>query len=212
MHKLMLTVAGAGMLLTTAPVMAETMSGWGAGARLSSLGYGVEVTKSLTRQLNARVGVNTFSHSDTRTEGDITYDADLSLRNANLLLDWHPFENGFRMSLGYLLSNNELDLESQSTGTVTVGNSEYELDGGYVNGTAEMGGGAYVGLGYSRAGRSGWSFTADLGVVMQGSPDVSLTSNVVGDEDLRAEERELESDLDEFDRYPVVGIGISYGF
>ncbi|WP_303900854.1 hypothetical protein [Thiohalomonas denitrificans] len=211
MRKLISVVAGAG-LLVAAPTMAETVNGWGAGTRLSSLGYGFEVTKFLTPQLTARAGVNTFSHSDTRTEGDITYDADLSLRSANLLLDWHPFENGFRMSVGYLFGNNELDLKSQSTGTVTVGNNEYPLDGGYVNGTAEMGGGAFVGVGYSRAGRSGWSFTADLGVVMQGSPDVSLTSNVAGDEDLRAEERELESDLDEFDRYPVVGIGISYGF
>lgn len=205
-------VAGAG-LLAAGTVSAET--GWGLGAKVGTLGYGAEVIKRFTPQLAARVGFNTYSYSDSRTEDDIKYDADLNLRNTTLILDWHPFENGFRLSLGYLFSSNDLELESTSTGTVTIGDSTYSLNGNYVNGDVQLGNGAYVGVGYGHGGAAGWSFTADLGVVLQGTPEVDLTTNITQagiEEDIRREESNLEDDLDEFDRYPVIAVGASYGF
>ncbi len=214
MHRLIWAVAG-GALLASTPSMAEMGSGWGAAAKVGTLGYGAEVIKSITPQFNARVGFNTLSRSDSRTEDGIKYDADLDLQNTTLIMDWHPFENGFRMSLGYLFSSNELELESESTGAVTIGNSSYDLDGNFVRGTVALGSGAFVGIGYGNGGQKGWSFAADLGVVLQGTPDVDLNTNITGgtiDADIREEENNLEDDLDEFDRYPVISVGISYGF
>jgi hypothetical protein len=59
----------------------------------------------------------------------------------------------------------------------------------------------------------------DAGVVFQGSLDVALTStggSLSGDPDLQAalaaEEAQLEDDIDEFDLYPVLALGVGYRF
>ena len=75
----------------------------------------------------------------------------------------------------------------------------------------------YLGTGWGNAVEEGQglTFSFDLGVVFQGSPDVTLstTSTVAGlDTDLRTEEQQLEQDLDDFDVYPVVSLGMAWQF
>jgi hypothetical protein len=217
MRKLIFAGGGALLLALSGSAFAD---GWGLGAKAGTLGAGVEITKSFSPKFNARLGLNGYKYSDDRTESGIKYDGELDLKSTSLFLDYHPFEGTFRISVGYLFSNNELDLDAKGTGqSVTVGSTPVTIDpGDQLKGTVDLQSGGYVGIGWGNAGQKGWGFSGDIGVVFQGSPDVSLTASQslknkgVTDADLRQEEKSLEDDLDSFKQYPVIAVGVSYGF
>lgn len=206
--------------------VAAADEGWAAGARVSTLGLGVEVVKGFTPKLNGRLGFNTFSYDDDRTESGIKYDAELDLQSVNAFLDFHPMESPFRLTVGYLFSSNELDLDAEGDGSnVDIGNASVPLTASdRLKGDVDLGSGGYIGIGWGDTGlKRGWSFAADLGVVFQGAPDVDLSASqslrtkitnagLDADAEIQREEDDLEDDLDEFDRYPVVAVGVTYGF
>jgi len=78
----------------------------------------------------------------------------------------------------------------------------------------------YLGIGWGNPFGSGgnWSFSCDLGVVFQGSPNVSLAADGQFADDpafqanLEAERRDLEDELDSYKYYPVVSLGVTYRF
>ena len=182
----------------------------GVDAKLSTLGAGVDITMPLTERINARLGFNHFSQSFDLEEGGISYDADLDLSSAGLFVDWHPFKGTFRVSAGYVANDNEIS--GRATGDLTVGGTAYtSID---LRGAITFDSGAYLGIGWGNTGTKGWAVVADIGLLYQGSPNVSLTdaTSTVSSADLNAEATELEDGLDEFDLYPVLGIGISYTF
>ena len=63
-----------------------------------------------------------------------------------------------------------------------------------------------------------WGFVFDLGIMLQGSPDVGLASSgpLANDPtfkaDLAKEEKDIQDDADVFRIYPVLAFGISYQF
>ncbi len=78
----------------------------------------------------------------------------------------------------------------------------------------------YVGIGFGNAVADDvdLSFSFDLGLIFQGTPDVKLRSdgtaagNPVFVADLQDEEDDLQDDADKFKIYPVLSFGISYCF
>jgi hypothetical protein len=192
---------------------------FGVGVKAGTLGAGVELGMSLTDSISARAGLNSYSLSDSRTEDGIKYDGDFDLRSTALLLDWHPFTGIFRMTAGYVFNSNKLELTGKldDAETYVIGDASYTgAELGQLNGTVDMGSGPYIGVGWGNVPAKGLGFTFDIGVFQQGSPDVSLVAtdplNVIDDAELREEEGQLESDLSEFEVYPVVSLGLSYGF
>ena len=84
-----------------------------------------------------------------------------------------------------------------------------------------------MGWGFSPKNSGGLLITADIGVLLQGSPKVDLTAsgtatyqgNTVdlaedpaAQEQVQIEEKRLEDDLAELDLYPVLSIGLGYRF
>ena len=63
-----------------------------------------------------------------------------------------------------------------------------------------------------------WGFVFDLGVVFQGSPDADLTATgpLASDPtflaELAKEEQQLQDEVDDYEYYPVVSIGVTYKF
>jgi hypothetical protein len=175
--------------------------------------------------LNARLGIQGFSYDEDGIETDnVNYDADLKLFSGLLTADWFPFHGGFRLSAGLLANGNELDL----TGRPSAG-STFNINGvpfaaaevGSLQGNVDFNSIApYLGIGWGNPFSSGgnWSFNCDLGVAFQGSPDVTLTANgpAANNSDflanLEAERRDLENEVDDFQYYPVVSLGITYRF
>ena len=194
--------------------------GTGIGAGISSLGFNVEVSQALTNNLALRLGYNSASYdTDGETDG-IDYEYELDWSSANLTLDWHPFGNGFRLSVGALSNDNSIEAESKDlSGTVEVGDGNFTAaQVGRIEGDIEFDSFApYAGIGWGRIPESGLGFMLDLGIAFQGSPDVELRSvdGVLSDDPtlnaaLAEEEKQLEDDVEDFDLYPVIKLNLVY--
>jgi hypothetical protein len=221
------TVVMTGLLVAMGSVQAEDDGlGIGVGARYSTLGAGIELGKSLGDHFGVRLGLNKYSKSDSQTIDDIDYDADLELSSTALLLDWHPFAGSFHLTAGYLNSSNKLKANASPVAgsSLAIGDGSYTVasTGDVVlNSDIKLGSGPYVGLGWGNVPAKGFGFIFEAGMVSMGTPDVSLsitgndtaTVNAINSSgDVQKEIANMEDDLDEFKTYPVIALGISYGF
>lgn len=209
------------VVLLLAPALSAA-EGVNLSARGSTLGLGLEAGYAFNEHLNVRLASNNYSYDYDTTEGDIEYNFDLELESTALLLDYHPFAGSFRLTAGVLDNKNKLDGTAAPTGSYEIGGRTYtreQVGTLYSNVTLGDSNPLYFGLGWSKAlGKSGFGLGFDAGVVLQGAPDVSLSAD--GDfandpefqEALRAEEEQLQQDMDQFDTYPVIAIGVTYQF
>ena len=203
----------------------------GLGAKIGTLGYGLEVTTGLNNKLNARLGINFFNYQANQTEESIDYKANLKLNSIAALLDWHPTGGGFRFTGGMFINNNKLELAASGQNDYEIGNDTY-TGNLQVNGTVGfLQTAPYFGLGWGKApSKTGhWGLGIDLGVLYQGAPHVNLNASgtatrqsdglvidVTNDPTFRAdllnEEDKLQHDLKDFKFYPVLSLGIIHKF
>lgn len=214
------TLCAATALMLSAPLAQAEI---GATVKAGTLGLGLELTTDLTENLNLRAGFNNYTYSYSSVESDIDYNLDLDLRSISLLADWHVFSGNFRISAGMMSNSNELFGTGRPTGgTYEIGNETYTAE---QVGTLSMGmdfnsTAPYVGIGFGNAvGTNGrWRISTDVGVLFQGSPRARLSADgSFSDEpefqaELRREEASLQEDIDSFEYYPVISIGLSYRF
>ncbi len=204
-------------------VMGSAQADVGVGVRYSTLGAGVELGTSFSDFFSLRLGLNKYTTSENQTIDNIQYDADVDFQSTSLLLDWNPFGGSFHVTAGYLSSDNEIRALATPSGTVAIGNTPVTVSAGdlVLNSTIKLGSGPYLGLGWGNVPASGFGFVLEAGVVQMGTPDVSLTLSgtntalidaLYATGDVNQEIANMESDLDEYDTYPVIAVGISYGF
>lgn len=215
-----LMVTAAGMLLA-APAL--TMADVGLGAKLGTLGAGVELTKDLLTKVNARVGLNVLTYDTSGTESDVDYTIDLELSSVTMMLDWHPFGGGIRLSAGAAFNNNELTMVGKPTNaSYTIGNTTYTpTEVGTLRGTVTFDDlTPYLGIGWGNAVSPDdrFTFSMDVGVLFQGDTVADLTSDgtLANDPTFQAElaqeEQNLNQELDDFEFYPVLSMGFAYRF
>lgn len=192
--------------------------GLGVTGKAGSLGIGVEVTKSLVSMVNVRGGLNFLNYAFDQTEGGNDYDFDLKLKSFSVLVDLHPIlGRGLRFSGGIIFNSNHLDMVSIASGSYSIGNQTYTgAEVGTLNGLVDFKSTApYFGVGWGNATSGRFGLALDLGVVLQGTPQVSLTATglVTSDptfvQELNREIQELENDISEFKYYPVISLGLS---
>lgn len=211
-----------GLAITPVALAAEVA----VGASVSTLGLGVEVAAPLSDHLGVRFGAHKGSLDRDFTEDGVDYVGELELENASLLLDWHPTGGAFRISAGALVNRNEVVARASADdlvleiGNVDIPSTAVES----LRGTASFDRlSPYFGLGASTDfGRDGrWGLLFDLGVALQGSPEVDLEGSLIPElaalepifqAQLLIEEGNLEREIDEYDLYPVISIGVSYTF
>ncbi|WP_460839210.1 hypothetical protein [Noviherbaspirillum agri] len=219
------TLAVLGALVASASVQAQTV---GLSADLGSTGLGLHVIVPVMKDtLNARVGFNTFSYSYDEDTEDASYDAKLKLRTFNALLDLYPTSTQFRLTGGLVYNGNKITANAKPTagGSYTFNGQTYNTsDVGEVDGTIDFRNLApYVGIGWGNAVAKdkGLGFTADMGVMFQGSPDVNLRSRncTVNTDtctdlaaDLAVESADLRDKAKDFRYYPVIRVGLTYKF
>ena len=213
----MMTAAAANM--ASADTLAFTVNG-------GTTGLGAGLVFNVSEQVNVRGSYNWFEYSHEEEIDDLEYDLDLELSTVELLLDWHPFGSGFRITGGVVHNGTDLTGEGRptSTGTVKVGDQLFQAQEiGSVDAQVDFNSVApYLGIGYGKPFGQRLSFSADLGLVYQGSPDATLRARPGAGLDpvtqarleqaAREEERELEDELDRFRYYPVARIGLAYAF
>lgn len=193
-------------------------------AKIGSTGVGADLTVGLARSLNLRLGAQAWTRSETRTEQEIEYDADLKLVSGELLLDVHPGGRGFRISGGAIVNGNEVTAVSTENAVYTLNGVRYPVGlVGRLEGRVETNTLApYLGIGWGNAVAPGgpWRFAIDAGAFYQGKPKVSLTAHPLipillperFEQDLEAERHDIEDNLDSYRFYPVISLGVSYRF
>ena len=196
---------------------ASPLQAAGLGLRAGTTGIGGDFGFDVAPTLGGRVGLsgmNINTHVDT---DNVRYDAKAKLANLNLFLDWSPL-GPFRISAGFIANSNKIDL----TGRPTSGTSSIP-QGANLSGTVKPDRrfAPYLGIGYGNVWTKGVNFYADLGVMFQGSPDVSLALNcgsatpaqcAAAQGEVAAERQRVQDKVDKYKYFPVANIGITIGF
>jgi hypothetical protein len=189
--------------------------------KAGTLGGGAEVNYAISPMFTVGVGINKYSASTTDTADNIKYDVDLDLQSIALLANFHPFSGTFRLTAGAMLNSNELKMKAKPNGSYDIGGMTYTpAEVGTLKATVDFNSFApYAGFGWGKSASSGFGFTLDVGVLFQGSPNVSLKAKggtLSGDPafqaDLKQEESNAEDDIKGFTMYPVASLGINYRF
>jgi hypothetical protein len=186
----------------------------GVGVRAGTTGVGVDLGGDVLPTLGWRLGVsgmNVNTHVDT---DDVRYDAKAKVLTGSLLLDWSPL-GPFRISGGFMPNRNKIDLTGQPSGggSFPAGSS---LTGEV---KPERSFAPYLGVGYGNVWTRGVNFYFDLGIMFQGSPQVSLSCQSANPADcataqgrLEEERQKIQDKVDRYKYYPVANIGLTIGW
>ena len=186
--------------------------------KAGTLGVGPEFTAKLATDINIRVGLNTLDIDlDDKDIEDVDYDLGIDLSSLSAIVDWHIFDDPFRISGGFISMNNKIEMDARPNNSVEIGNTIYTpAQIGTLTGRVDIDGlSPYVGIGWGNpfAGKRRWGFTVDMGLAFTDSPDVRLSSTgIVSSVDLEKERRDIEDDLDSIKVYPVISLGLFFRF
>ena len=192
--------------------------------KVSTLGIGFDISSSISHNFSSRLNVNGASYTDTQKDGNNEFEGTLDLLTAGVLLDYFPFENNFRFSTGVYYNGNKYVGRTypSNSSSVNLNGNTYSmsdivsLDTEITFNTFAP----YLGIGWgNNIKNSNWGFTFDLGAMYQGVGEAKLTANVLNTRfsnqlasDLILEEENINDDLEDFQFYPVVSIGVNYSF
>jgi hypothetical protein len=194
------------------------------GARVSTLGIGPEISLGLSDYFSSRVAVHWGTYDVEGETDGVTYDCELELFSGLATVEWFPWAGGFHIDAGLLANGNNFSGTGKPAigGTYTFDNVTYTAtEAGTVTVDVDFNSVApYVGLGWGNPidNDETITFFANIGIVFQGTPDVSIkTSGTLANDPLflsrvDAEVKELEDDLDSFSMYPVIALGVTYKF
>ena len=157
----------------------------GVSLEASTLGAGISLGMPVGQRFNLRGVYHAYTYELDEiedAESGATYDGELDLSSAGLMVDFHPFKGAFRITAGFASNGNQINLAGVASpgSTYEVGNCTFESDPSdplRIDGTVEFASSApYVGIGWggNLHADSGFFMTLDLGVLMSGSPDTSL--------------------------------------
>lgn len=191
------------------------------GIKVGTLGLSAEATIPLAARLNIRGVGNYLDFSTDETIDDIDYELEMAFSSYGGYFDLHPFANNFRISAGALFNDNEITLDATPTGAIDIGGATYpgRLVGTLSGDLTFEEVAPYLGIGFGNAATSpgGWSFSFDLGVVLQTS-ELELTADGPLNrfpefrDDLEAEEEDIQDEIDKYEIYPVLSFGMAYRF
>ena len=200
---------------------------FGVGVKAGTLGLGLEARwDPPVPWFDLRVGVNQYDYEDAGSYSGISYDATLALDSYYLTGNIKFPVSPFRLTLGAYSNGNELQLQSQDTGGLTIDIGGTTFTGaavGALRSKTSFGSTApYAGVGFDFELFGTAGINLDFGVLWQGEPSVSLEatnwSNLspVGQAllgpALEAERLELEDDMSDLKAWPVVSLAFVYNF
>ena len=196
-------------------------SQWGVGLKAGTLGLGAEARWAGLPWVDFRLGANAYSYETSGRHASVRYDTELDLETFYLTANFHFPMTPFRITAGAMSNGNEAVMIGAETGDFTFGGQTWtQAQVGTLTGTTSFSSTApYVGLGFDFEvfGKAGINF--DLGVLLQGEPEVTLVAaggtesgNPVFEAALLDEQSELENDMSSLKVYPVVSLAFVYNF
>jgi hypothetical protein len=208
-------------MLGAGSAMAAEGGIWSVGVSGGTLGVSPEVGYRFGEHGGLRLNGGFLDYDRSEEIDDIDYDGTLKLKSVGLMADWYPFGGSFRISGGARSSKNRIDLAAEPTASIEIGDDTFTpQEVGRLDGRVDFKNFApTVTLGWGGKFRSGFTMGFELGVMMQGSPQLSLEasggtlSNDPGFQaELEAERQEAEEDAEDFKLWPVLQLHFSYRF
>ena len=206
---------GRSVLILALAAAAGSAQAAGIGVRAGTTGLGADFGWEVAPTLGGRIGLSGMNFNTSVDTSDVNYDAKVKLANLNLFLDWSLI-GPFRISAGFIANNNKIDLNGQPTS-----GSAFIPPGSSITGTVkpDKDFAPYLGIGYGNVWTAGVNFYFDLGIMFQGSPQVSLSCQPAGSaqcavaqSQIAAEQQRVQDELNKFKYYPVLNLGITIGF
>ncbi len=192
--------------------------------KVGTLGLGMDVEYIHDAFLGIRANFNGLSYQDEGILEENAYNYLVDMQSAGVIIDYHPWQNAFRLSFGLYDNLSKVKAKVKPTsGEIVVGDSTYEsrqigniytdIDFNKKN--------PYLGLGFSSTEIKGFHFTLDLGVLYIGTPKAKITAKAapgyeglqdILDEEARKEEEKINKDIAKYKYYPVLSVGVQYKF
>jgi hypothetical protein len=200
------------VLVPLAAASAEVYGGAG------STGAEIGMAQALGSAFTFRLEGNALSYHTHFSASGIDYDARLKASNAGVYLD-AVVAGGVRVTGGALLGSRSFSGTATSLGnTVTINGVTYPVAPGDALGFDAKFPSVtpYLGLGWGHRAGAGLQLYADAGVAY-GRPKVTLTPSAslaakVNPADVAAQHASVQDQADHYRAYPVLKIGLSYGF
>ncbi|AUW59515.1 hypothetical protein C1T17_16960 [Sphingobium sp. SCG-1] len=182
-----------------------------------SLGVGPEVAYRATKKIGLRGNATFLSFSQSFGSNDLDYDGKVKLRSGGVMVDIYPFDGGFRISAGGRSNGNKGRVVATPNGPVTINGTIYTpAQVGTLSGKAGPKNFApMLTVGYGGGIRPGLAFGVDAGAMFQGTVrlhDFTASNAMIRPQDIEAERRDLQDDIDGYKVYPVLQFSLGYRF
>lgn len=221
-----------GLLFLASPASALDV---GVGAKVGTAGPGVDLSIGLTRTIAVRLSLTdididdeseTVTVGDAGAEGDIDAVLGLDFGSNAVLFDWYVFNGGFHLTAGMMRHNGGMNFSGTLLSDIVVDGQTLQASDidGQIGGEIKLADSyqPYLGFGWGRkAGNgAGLSLTVDVGIVLL-DPSAQFTATVDGgsgltqdqlNQRLRGLEDDAEADLDQFEAWPIVSLGLNFRF
>jgi hypothetical protein len=219
--KTMLTAA-----VSAAALLASAQAGIGADLSVGTPGVSGNIHFQVTPLVTLRGGYNLFDFEfEDQEYDDISYDADLGFTQFGGFVDVHPFMNGFTVTGGVLFGDRTVGLTATPTENLEIGGQVFTAEQvGRLEGGADFGDQAYyAGIGWDSTthGLMPVAVVIRAGVALTDSPTITMR-NVGGsvdplvqaeiDRELEQEISDLQSEFEDFEFFPMISVGIGFGF
>lgn len=228
-----------GIVIPTPILAQDDLPRLGVGAKVSTLGIGIEAATAVTRRSNVRGSFNFYDYNRGFDDDGINYAANLRLRSVQVMYDQYII-GGVHISPGLLLHNGNRASATASVGagqTFSLGDVTF-----YSNTSDPVRGAAAIDFrnvspivlaGFGNLlprNERRFGVNVDLGVVFQGSPNFNLNlagtacagsattncRNAATDPNvqnqIQIEQGRMNDDLKVFKYYPVMSVGVSWKF
>ena len=190
---------------------------------VGTMGGTIEGQFEVNNFVQLRAGANYLSFDETIDSDDISYDGDLDFSGFGAFVDVHPFGGSFFVTGGAYAGGKSIDLIASSDVSVDIGGVLFTpAEYGRLEGDVSFDDVApFVGLGFDTTfeGSGNWGFNILAGAALFGSGDVTLEAvggTLSNDPFLQAqldqEIASLEEEIEDYEYWPVLQVGLSYRF
>lgn len=201
------------------PALAQSVGEMTLGGGLSIFGPTLEATYQLEPALRLRgVAIGGLSYTDTEEDDDgNTYDIDLSVAAAAIMLDHYPDDTNWRLSGGLLFNLSELEAEGRGADTQPFEINGQTFAGGTVLGEAEFSRNVapMVTVGYDHDLGNNWILSGEFGAIYTGGLSTTLTANsdpLQAEVDANEDFNDLRGDARGIALLPYLSVSVSFRF
>lgn len=190
---------------------------------IGTMGGALEGQYQVNELFQLRAGVNYLTFDETIDVDDISYDGDLDFSGFGAFVDVHPFGGSFFVTGGAYAGEKSIDLIASSTVSVDIGGMTFTpAEYGRLEGDVSFDDVApFLGLGFDTTfeGSGPIGFHILAGAAMFGSGDVTLeavggtlSNDPILQAELQQEIQDIEDEIEDYELWPVVQLGLSYRF